>query len=198
MISHGYAVAVPNYRGAPDFQFPSQIHDAKEAVRWVRYHSAEFNLDPDRVAARGFSSGGYLALMLAVTEPSDGLEGNSMFPGVSSSVRCAVDHAGIVDFHVWQGGATRINFLGGSESEVPDVYDRASVTTYLDGRDAPVMSIHGSRDVVVPIEQTQMLNRQMVQSGDTNVVVVLPDLGHANSNPPEMWPFLEEHLKAIP
>ena len=46
MISHGYAVALVDCRGVPQFRYPSQSHDAKEAVRWLRAHATEYGIDP--------------------------------------------------------------------------------------------------------------------------------------------------------
>ena len=37
------------------------IEDAKSAFRWVRAHAQEFNLDQDRIAVGGGSSGGFLS-----------------------------------------------------------------------------------------------------------------------------------------
>jgi acetyl esterase/lipase len=41
------------------------IEDAKSAFRWVRAHAAEFNLDQDRIAVGGGSSGGFLSTAIA-------------------------------------------------------------------------------------------------------------------------------------
>ena len=35
--------------------------DAKRAIRYVRYHAKEWNIDPDRIGVLGFSAGGHLA-----------------------------------------------------------------------------------------------------------------------------------------
>lgn len=63
-MEHDYAVAFVSYRGIPDHTFPAQIHDAKAAIRWLRSHASGYDLDPDRFAAQGFSSGAYLALVV--------------------------------------------------------------------------------------------------------------------------------------
>jgi acetyl esterase/lipase len=79
---HGYVAASVDYRearrggtGASQNVFPSQVHDVKAAVRWLRANAAKYNIDPDRIGAAGWSSGGHLALMLGLTSASDGLEG---------------------------------------------------------------------------------------------------------------------------
>ncbi|QXD22822.1 alpha/beta hydrolase [Opitutia bacterium ISCC 51] len=41
------------------------IEDAKSAFRWVRAHTEEFKLDPERIAVGGGSSGGFLSTVIA-------------------------------------------------------------------------------------------------------------------------------------
>lgn len=42
------------------------VEDAKSAIRWVRSHATEMNLDPSRIAAAGGSAGGYMAAYTAM------------------------------------------------------------------------------------------------------------------------------------
>lgn len=55
----GFNAFVVNYRVAPFSPFTSS-KDAVRAVRFVRYHAQEFNIDPERIGMIGFSAGGYL------------------------------------------------------------------------------------------------------------------------------------------
>ncbi len=49
---------------------PEAIVDARAAVRWVREHSSELGIDPNRIVAGGGSAGGYLALGTATLDDS--------------------------------------------------------------------------------------------------------------------------------
>jgi acetyl esterase/lipase len=42
----------------------SPLMDAKQAMRLVRYHAPEWNIDPERIGIMGFSAGGHLASTL--------------------------------------------------------------------------------------------------------------------------------------
>jgi len=55
----GINAFVLNYRVAPFTPFTS-TKDAVRAVRYIRYHALEFNIDPERIGMIGFSAGGYL------------------------------------------------------------------------------------------------------------------------------------------
>ncbi len=73
----GYVAISPQYRFCPKETFPAQVEDVKAAVRWVKTHAKEYQIDPERLGAVGFSAGGHLSLMLGLTGPADGLEGES-------------------------------------------------------------------------------------------------------------------------
>src|SRR4029450_7738136 len=75
-ISHGYVAISPQYRFCPKEPFPAQVHDVKAAVRWIKAHAKDYEVDADHIGAMGFSAGGHLAMMLGVTGPDDGLEGD--------------------------------------------------------------------------------------------------------------------------
>src|SRR5687767_8759314 len=97
--ARGYAVASINYRLSQQAIFPAQIHDCKAAVRWLRAHAREYNLDPDRVASWGSSAGGHLATLLGTSGDVEDLEGsvggNLEF---SSRVQATVDMFGPSNF----------------------------------------------------------------------------------------------------
>jgi acetyl esterase/lipase len=57
----GVAGIVLRYRLGPKYHHPIEIGDAQRALRYVRVHSAEFNIDKDKVGIWGSSAGGHLA-----------------------------------------------------------------------------------------------------------------------------------------
>ena len=56
-----------------DKMTPLITADGQQAVRVVRSHAAQWDLDPHRIGVIGFSSGGYLALSLAVHHDADSM-----------------------------------------------------------------------------------------------------------------------------
>jgi acetyl esterase/lipase len=61
----GYAVAVVDYRHAPQVRFPVQRDDVEDALRALAAHARAWHLDPRRVALFGRSAGAELALVAA-------------------------------------------------------------------------------------------------------------------------------------
>lgn len=63
----GIAGIVVKYRvgGGLGYQYPVPFLDARRAIRTVRAHAAEWNINPDRIGVMGSSAGGHLASLCA-------------------------------------------------------------------------------------------------------------------------------------
>jgi len=55
-----------DFRQGPASKHPAMAQDAAAGVRWVRAHAQRLGVDPTRVALLGQSSGGHIALLVAV------------------------------------------------------------------------------------------------------------------------------------
>lgn len=98
----GYAVAGVGLRSSSQARFPAQLFDIRSAIRWLREHAADYNLDPNRFAIMGFSSGGWTSVMAGTTSDEAALPGepntNGLANGVSSAVQAAVGFSSPTDF----------------------------------------------------------------------------------------------------
>jgi acetyl esterase/lipase len=66
-LQRGYAVASIGYRLSGEAIFPAQIEDCKAAVRWLRAHAKDFQLDAEHCGAWGSSAGGHLVALLGTS-----------------------------------------------------------------------------------------------------------------------------------
>nr|ACD89056.1 lipase [Pseudomonas syringae] len=69
-----FALLAVDYRLAPEWVFPTAVHDACDAVNWLLQDGANHGLDASRVAFAGDSAGGTLSAVLsilAVREPQE-------------------------------------------------------------------------------------------------------------------------------
>jgi acetyl esterase/lipase len=70
LAARGYAAFSIDYRLVKGEQnlYPAAVDDVRNALRYVREHAAELNVDPDRIALMGDSAGGHLAALVGLTE----------------------------------------------------------------------------------------------------------------------------------
>ena len=203
--SRGYvAVAVEHRRLAfdwdtrkPKHRFPEQVHDVKCAVRWLRANSEKYHVDSERIGAVGSSSGGHLALMLALTDKSDGLEGDCGDMTYSSRIQAAVSSAGITELVSCysKDPVLMAAFLGDSPEKIPDVYAKASPLTYVTKDDPPILLIHGDVDELVPLQQAELLDAKLTEVGVPHTLVIKKGYTHlALWHEKEVWEFLNGNL----
>ena len=96
-----YAAVSVGYRlsGDANGKWPAQIHDCKAAIRWIRGHAKQFNLDPTRIAVAGSSAGGHLVSLLGTSGDVKELEGDlGPWTKESSRVTCVLNLCGPQDF----------------------------------------------------------------------------------------------------
>ncbi len=66
LAAAGAVVAAVDFRQAPEGRWPDPVADVAAAVRWLKAHADRFELDPDAVLLMGGSSGGQLAMWVAL------------------------------------------------------------------------------------------------------------------------------------
>ena len=160
--------------------WPTPFDDVQRAVRWVRANAETYAVDPDRVGAYGVSAGGGLAAHLGVRETRD--DSDPALASYSSRVTCVVDLAGPTDGTIPPSNPSDIEFaatfLGGTFTEIPDVYRDASPLSHVDEETAPFLVVHGAQDTVVPVEHARRLVARLRKAGIDVDYVEFPDAGH--------------------
>lgn len=206
----GYVALTIDYRTMPGYTFPAPVEDAKAAVRWLRQHANEYGIDTGKIAAMGTSSGGHLALMLAVTRPEDGLEGTENL-GVPSDVTAAVSLYGPSDLRGFEsesaeaplGGAALWrpylkSFLGEKSFGGRKPEEAASPIVYVDRNDPPLLLIHGEKDSLVPVKETERLFSRLEDAGANATMMKVEGYGHAFDHlHPRMRKILFEKILAF-
>jgi len=165
LVERGFAMASIAYRFSHHAVFPAQIHDCKAAIRWLRAHAGEYDLDADTIVAAGGSAGATLAVLLGVSADHAELEGDlGDATDRSSAVQGVVNWFGPMDFPL--RGRTNPQrhgppdgpswkLLGG---ELGGELERlASPVSHVDDRSPPLLTLHGLADqAVLPIQATRV------------------------------------------
>jgi acetyl esterase/lipase len=189
-LARGCAVASLNYRLSQHAVYPAQIEDCKAAVRWLRAHAGDYNLDADRFAAWGASAGGHLAALLGTAGDVKAFEVGEHLD-VSSRVQAVVDFFGPTDFtqmskHAPEGGpidhdaanSPESRLIGGPVQENKDKCAKANPVTYVTKDDPPFLIMHGEEDNIVPHQQSELLRDALQQAGVPVTLRLIPDAGH--------------------
>lgn len=163
----GYIVVGVEYRDSNKVKFPGQLEDAKAAIRYMRANADRYQADPNRFAVLGESAGGHMASMLGVT---NGLKQFDKGPNLdySSDVQVAVPFYGVVDPLTAKEGSASDDFdfvyknlLGQEPEDAPDLDAAANPLTYINDQTVPFLILHGTDDVVVPIQDSESLYEKL-------------------------------------
>ena len=68
LLERGYTIIYVTHSSVPRHPISEIVGDVRRAVRFIRYHAAQLDLDPDRLAILGGSAAGYLALMAGTSD----------------------------------------------------------------------------------------------------------------------------------
>ncbi|MBL9177106.1 MAG: alpha/beta hydrolase [Verrucomicrobiaceae bacterium] len=203
-----YAGASINYRLTNEAVWPAQIHDCKAAIRALRAHAAENQIDPEKIAVFGISAGGHLVSMLGVTGGVKELEGD-LGPNLSQSSRvtCVLDFCGPSNFFTLPSQGSVINMddpktavsklLGGTIKNKPATARNASPVTYLTSDDAPFLLIHGDKDPLVPYAQATEFDAALEKAKIPSILLTGTNRGHVFFSAQlfeRMRAFLDRHL----
>ena len=195
MLKLGYAVASLNYRFSQEAIYPAQIQDCKGAIRWLRANAQKYNINPKRFGVWGASAGGHLVALLGTGGDAKELEGDiGGNLGQSSSVQCVCDWFGPTDMSVFFKEAAEIpnifkadpngspiaKLFGGQVSEHLDLVKLANPITFVKKENPPFLIVHGDKDAIVPLAQSEILTEALKKAGVDVHLEVLVGAGHGN------------------
>jgi acetyl esterase/lipase len=217
MVARGYALVDVGYRLSGEAIFPAQVQDCKAAVRWVRANAATYGLDPDHIGAWGSSAGGHLVAFLGTAGDAREFdtEANRDY---SSRVQAVCDWFGPTDFlqmdkHSLEGSrlihdaadSPESLLVGGPIQQEPyrSLAKKADPITYVTKDDPPFLIMHGDKDMLVPLHQSELLHDALGKAGVDAALHVVKGAGHGlqdgEERPGQLFEtvaaFFDKHLK---
>lgn len=190
----GYVVVNINYRLSGDARWPAQRDDALDAIATARLMAGQFGLDADRYAIIGFSAGGHIAA--SVGTYGDGLPGLRAVVGVSPVISPLSAYADGGDGATHEQRRLRqaaVALAGGCRpSRCPRVWSSMEVPFHASAGDAPMLSVHSTREFVPPY-QSELLRESLAPYGVNMSVRKYP--GHYHSSPLFREPGVAETIQ---
>lgn len=190
----GFVVASVTHRSCFTASAPAFLVDVKTAIRFLRAHAVDYDIDKERVCAWGTSSGGNTALLLGMTGDDPRFETED-WAGESTRVQAVVDCFGPTDLMKMveeqfkdappEDGESIMCALG--DGKTPDeIRDRLNLISPIryahPGRDfPPFLMLHGDADGLVLYEDTETLYSRLVACGYDARLVRVTNAPHEGS-----------------
>ena len=186
-----YRLPGEGWTAGPD----APLADAQRAMRLIRHRARDFAIDPERVAAMGFSAGGHVCASLStrfaakVYQPVDTADRLSAKPHSAApiypvvSMDPAIAHPGSRELLLGKSPAAELEALYSPDQQVP--------------ADAPPhFLLHAEDDDAVPVENTLRLRAALKARRIPVEMHLFANGGHgfglrkAIGKPVEIWPEL--------
>jgi acetyl esterase/lipase len=201
-LRRGYTVFAVVHGSQPKFTIPEILDDMNRAVRFIRLHAADYKVDPERLGICGASAGGHLSLMQGTAGKEGDAKARDPVDRLSSRVQAVACFFPPTDFLNWGGPGKELNvhtlrapFTAAvdfkefdrskalylpvtDEDKVRDILKKISPITHVSADDAPTLIIHGDKDPLVPLQQSESIVAKFKEVGVPAELVVKKGAGH--------------------
>jgi dipeptidyl aminopeptidase/acylaminoacyl peptidase len=189
-LAKGAVILRPNYRGSAGYggKFRALnvrnlgVGDYADVISGVDALIAKGFVDKDRVAAMGWSQGGYISAF--ITTSSDRFKAVSVGAGISDWMTYYAN-TDITPF-------TR-QYLKGTPWDDPEIYRKTSPISYVAKAKTPTLIQHGSNDRRVPIANAYELRQALEDKNVPVKMVVYEGFGHGINKPRQHRALMEEN-----
>lgn len=182
--SQGIAAIVLKYRlpSTVSQESPHEVPlmDAQRAMRMVRQHAEEWNIDPGQIGIMGFSAGGHLASTLGTHFDTGNAGSNFPVEQFSSRPDFMILGYPVISLkeHVAHIGS-RNNLLGKSPSD--ELVVKFSNELQVTADTPPTFIFHSQDDTAVPVQHSLLFYAALVQAKVPVEMHLYPKGGHGYS-----------------
>lgn len=178
LVSQGYLVLAPNYRGSTGYgkafqelnRFDLGGGDLKDVIAGAEYLVSAGLADPRRLAVTGGSYGGYLTMMALTKDPERWAAGVCIVGFLNWVTEYENERE---DLKYWD-----LQNMGDPVKDADRYYDRSPIH-FMDRIQAPVLFLHGANDPRCPLEEMEQAVDVLARLGKPYEFKVYPDEGHS-------------------
>ncbi|PEQ03278.1 lipase [Bacillus wiedmannii] len=201
----GYTVFDVQYRMPPQAGWKDEVADIKSALGWVLQNADTYQIDPNKINVMGESAGGNLAMLAAYSMGEEQLPASTNVPEVH--VNSVINMYGPADMTMFYNDNPSTNYvhgvmeeyIGGTVSQFPERYKLLSPINYIQDNTPPTITLLGTGDRIVPVEQGEMLDKELTMKNVAHEFYLLPDVDHGfDINPGSLsTQFAKERVTAF-
>ena len=183
-LKRGYTLFAVSHLSQPDATIPQIYEDVIIAVKHIRTNAKDYGISPDQLGVSGASAGGHLALMLTTKgkqitgKPSGLFRAAAVFFPVTDLLNLGDSSENLDD----GGPPKRYRKVFGIDPDDLAEWKRVgydlSPLYHVDENTPPVLIIHGDKDVLVPIEQSEQFLKEASNNGTTVELIRKKGKGH--------------------
>jgi len=163
------------------------VEDCRDAARFLVKNASKWNLDPKRAGVWGGSAGGHLSLMTALANDEVFPDGEQSLAKIVPHFCCVVSYYPLTTFERmdllkgtnFESPEKFIPILGGLPKEKPEVAKKLSPINYLDSSIPPVLLIHGDKDKVIPLSQSELFLKEAKKAKASVQLLTVKGAGHS-------------------
>jgi dipeptidyl aminopeptidase/acylaminoacyl peptidase len=177
LASRGYLAVAADYRRLREGTYRRTLLpwcDEADMTQVLEVLRAQPLVDPQRLAALGFSQGGIFSLLIAAHAP-DVKAVVAYYPVTDFPQWLAAPHANVVKRLVFCiiRGYFRREAKGCTEAPWQTVLQKASPLYHAERIQAPVLLLHGEQDSAAPVDESRRLAARLAALGrDVELVVI--------------------------
>jgi acetyl esterase/lipase len=175
LSARGYAVAAISYRFAPQNPHPAASRDLLSAIQFLKSNAARLGVDATRIVPIGRSAGGQLGLLEAYTANDPAIRGVVAFHAPSDQV---FGYENPSNPRVINSTAILEDYLSGNPRTAPQAYRTASPINFVSSSTVPTLLIHGDKDELVWVRQSERLAAKLVAANRPHFFLRLPWATH--------------------
>ena len=180
LLDKGFTVFAVRHGSSPKYLIPEIVPDVRRAVRFIRMTASRYGIDPNRMGVWGQSAGGHLSLMLGTASDAGNPTSEDEVLRVSNRVAAVVAYYPPVDLDPKAGAVNterpskRYPALNFDPAEVPAF----SPIKHVSPDDPPTLLLHGNKDELVPIGQSEQIYRAFQGHRVASQFIVIEGAGH--------------------
>lgn len=191
-----YAIFNLNYRLVNGGNlFPTQEEDTKAAIDFIADNAEKYGINKNKLVLLGVSAGAHLALLQA-------------YKYASPQVQAVIDYFGPTDLvsmysHPWHPLVPLAlqMITGTTPMQNPNLFTTSSPIEFVSSQSPPTLILHGGKDEVVDVSQSEALAQKLKAAGVPHRFTVYPAERHGRwygksltDSFDQIESFLKEHV----